>query len=229
MEMQDTYLRLDKALGELFQAVESKVGTGKALFVVTSTGYTDNETADLAKFRVPTGTFYINRTAGLLNMYLMALYGQGQYIEAYYGDEIYLNHKLLETKQLSLAEVLERCQELLLQSAGVKDVYTSQRLLLGAWTPGISRIRNSYNPKCSGDILVQVAPGWHLVNEETQEDVMVRDSYFPFPLIFMGNEVVAETIDTPVTTDCIAPTLSQVMRIRAPNACTTAALTGFSN
>ena len=58
---------------------------------------------------------------------------------------------------------------------------------------------------------------------------MVRDSYFPFPLIFMGNEVVAETIDTPVTTDCIAPTLSQVMRIRAPNACTTAALTGFSN
>ena len=162
-------------------------------------------------------------------MYLMALYGQGQYIEAYYGDEIYLNHKLLETKQLSLAEVLERCQELLLQSAGVKDVYTSQRLLLGAWTPGISRIRNSYNPKCSGDILVQVAAGWHLVNEETQEDVMVRDSYFPFPLIFMGNEVVAETIDTPVTTDCIAPTLSQVMRIRAPNACTTAALTGFSN
>ena len=229
MEMQDTYLRLDKALGELFRAVELKVGTGKALFVVTSTGYTDNETADLAKFRVPTGTFYINRTAGLLNMYLMALYGQGQYIEAYYGDEIYLNHKLLETKQLSLAEVLERCQELLLQSAGVKDVYTSQRLLLGAWTPGISRIRNSYNPKCSGDILVQVAPGWHLVNEETQEDVMVRDSYFPFPLIFMGNEVVAETIDTPVTTDCIAPTLSQVMRIRAPNACTTAALTGFSN
>ena len=47
--------------------------------------------------------------------------------------------------------------------------------------------------------------------------------------IFMGNEVVAQTIDTPVTTDCIAPTLSQVMRIRAPNACTTAALTGFSN
>ena len=229
MEMQDTYLRLDKALGSLFQAIESKVGTGNALFVVTSTGYTDNETADLAKYRVPTGTFYINRTSGLLNMYLMALYGQGQYIEAIYGDELYLNHKLLETKQLSMADVLERCQELLLQSAGVKDVYTSQRLLLGAWTPGISRIRNSYNPKCSGDILIQVAPGWHLVNEETKEDFMIRDSYFPFPIFFLGTNVTAESIDTPVTTDCIAPTLSQVMRIRAPNACTTAALTGFSN
>ncbi|MBQ8098495.1 MAG: alkaline phosphatase family protein [Bacteroidaceae bacterium] len=229
MEMQDIYARLDKALGELIRAVEGKVGTGNALFVVTSTGYADTETADLAKYRVPTGTFYINRTAGLLNMYLMAIYGQGQYIEAFFGDELYLNHKLLEEKQLSLAEVMERCQELLLQSAGVKDVYTSQRLLLGAWTPGISRIRNSYNPKCSGDIMIQVAPGWHLMNEDSQDDQMVRESYVPFPIIFFGTDIKAENIDTPITTDYIAPTLSQVMRIRAPNACTTASLTGFSN
>lgn len=229
LEMQDTYVRLDKALGELIKAVEAKVGTGKALFVITSTGDADNETADLSKYRVPTGTFYINRTAGLLNMYLMALYGQGQYIEAFYGNELYLNHKLLETKQLSMADVLQRCQELLLQSAGVKDVYTSQRLLLGAWTPGISKIHNSYNPKCSGDVMIQVAPGWRLLNEDTKEEQMVRESYIPFPIIFFGSNVVAATIDTPVTIDCIAPTLSQVMRIRAPNACTSAALIGFSN
>ena len=229
LEMQDTYVRLDKALETFINTVETKVGTGKALYVVTSTGDADNETADLERFRVPTGTFYINRTAGLLNMYLMALYGQGQYVEAFYGNELYLNHKLLETKQLSMADVLERCQELLLQSAGVKDVFTSQRLLLGAWTPGISKIRNSYNSKCSGDVMIQVAPGWHLLNEETKEELLVRESYIPFPLIFFGSNVVAATIDTPVSVDCIAPTLSQVMRIRAPNACTTAALTGFSN
>lgn len=229
MEMQDIYVRLDKALGELIKSVESKVGAGNALFVVTSTGFTDEESSDLAKYRIPTGSFYINRTAGLLNMFLMALYGQGQYVEATFGNEIYLNHKLLETKQLSLADVLERSQELLLQTDGVKDVYTSQRLLLGAWTPGISRIRNSYNPKCSGDIMIQVAPGWRLTNEETKEEQLVRESYVPFPIIFLGHQVVAQTIDTPVTTDCIAPTLTQVMRIRAPNGCTAAALRSFSN
>lgn len=229
MEMQDTYLRLDKAIEKLVQAVDAKVGKDKALFVLTSTGYTDEETTDLSKYRIPTGTFYMNRAAGLLNMYLMAIYGQGQYVEANYGNEIYLNHKLLETKQLSLADVLERSQELLMQSDGVKDVYTSQRLLLGAWTPGINRIRNSYNPKCSGDILIQVAPGWRLYNEETKDNRLVKESYVPFPIIFYGCNVQAQTIDTPVTTDCIAPTLAQVMRIRAPNACSTAALTGFSN
>ena len=230
MEMQDTYVRLDKALGQLLKAVESKVGAGNALFVLTSTGYDDEESADLAKYRIPTGTFYINRTANLLNMYLMALYGQGQYVEACHGNEMYLNHKLLESKQLALSDVLGRAQELLLQSEGVKDVYTSQRLLLGAWTPGINRIRNSYNPKCSGDIMVQVAPGWKLFNENTKEEQLVRESYVPFPLIFFGCGVVTSaSVDTPVTTDCIAPTLAQVMRIRAPNACTTAALGGFAD
>jgi hypothetical protein len=162
-------------------------------------------------------------------MYLGAIYGNAQYVDACFGNEIYLNHKLLETKQLSVSDVMDRCQELLLQSEGVKDVYTSQRLLLGAWTPGINRIRNSYNPKASGDILIQVSPGWRLYNENTKENRLVRESYIPFPLIFYGNNLTSSTIDTPVTTDCIAPTLSQIIRIRAPNACSTAALAGFSN
>ena len=229
MEMQDTYLRLDKAIAKLIEGIENKIGKNKILVVVTSTGYSDEETTDLARYRIPSGTFHITRTAGLLNMYLGAIYGNAQYVDACFGNEIYLNHKLLETKQLSVSDVMDRCQELLLQSEGVKDVYTSQRLLLGAWTPGINRIRNSYNPKASGDILIQVSPGWRLYNENTKENRLVRESYIPFPLIFYGNNLTSSTIDTPVTTDCIAPTLSQIIRIRAPNACSTAALAGFSN
>lgn len=229
MELQDIYLRLDKAIARLVKGLEEKVGKDKLFVVLTSTGYSDEETADLSKYRIPTGVFYINRTANLLNMYLGAIYGNGQYVEACHDNEIYLNHKLLETKQLSMTDVLDRCQDLLLQSEGVKDVYTSQRLLQGAWTPGISRIRNSYNPKTSGDILVQVSPGWRLNNEETNENRLVRESYVPFPIIFYGNGIVAEMIDTPVTTDCIAPTLSRVIKIRAPNACSAPSLTGFGN
>jgi hypothetical protein len=105
-------------------------------------------------------------------------------------------------------------------------VYTSQRLTLGAWTPGISKLRNSYNPKCSGDIRIEVSPGWRLVNNETHESKQIRESFVGFPLFFWGNEVKSEQIDTPVTVDCIAPTVSQSIRIRAPNACSSVPLTG---
>lgn len=219
MELQDTYVRLDRALGDLLTAVESKVGRGNALFVLTSSGYTDEESSDLSKYRIPTGTFDMKRSAALLNMYLAAVYGPGQYVEACHGTQFYLSHKLIETKQLRLAEVLEHAQDFLLQLSGVKDVYTSQRLLQGAWTPGINRIRGGYNPRFSGDIAIEVAPGWRYVNEDTRENQLVRETYIPFPIIFFGAGIPAGTIETPVTTDYIAPTLSKAIRIRAPNAC----------
>ena len=166
----------------------------------------------------------MERAASLLNMYLVAVYGQGQYVEASFGTQLYLNHKLVEQKQINLAEMLERTQDFLLQLSGVKDVYTSARLMQGAWTPGISRMRGAYNPRFSGDVMIEVAPGWHYVNNTMHENQLVRESYIPFPIIFMGTGFKAETLSTPVTIDYVAPTLSKAIRIRAPNSCSTAPL-----
>lgn len=224
IELQDVYVRLDAAIAQLLRDVDKLVGLDKTLFFITSTGYETTETADLKNYRIPTGTLQINRCAALLNMYLMAIYGQGQYVESYYGNQLYLNHKLIEQKQLNLTEVFKTCEDFLFQYSGVRDVYTSTRLTQGAWTPGISRIRNAYHPKCSGDILIQVNPGWSLVNEDLAQTRFVRDSYFEFPLIFFGYGLKAERVQQPVTMDVVAPTVAHFMRIRAPNACSTVPL-----
>lgn len=224
MELQDVYVRLDAAIADLLRTVDKQVGLDKTLFFITSTGYEPNESADLQAYRIPTGNLQINRCAALLNMYLVAIYGQGQYVESYYGNQLYLNHKLIEQKQLNLTEVFKTCEDFLFQYSGVRDVYTASRLTQGAWTPGISRIRNAYHPKCSGDILVQVNPGWTLTNEDTAQSRFVRDSYLEFPLIFFGYGLKAERVQEPVTMDVVAPTVAHFMRIRAPNACSTAPL-----
>ncbi len=224
MELQDTYVRLDRAISDLLVAVDKKVGINNALFVLTSTGYTDEVNTDLSKYRIPTGEFDMSKASALLNMYLTAIYGQGTYVEASLGTQLYLNHQLIESKQLNLAEVQERTQDFLMQLSGVKDVYTAQRLLLGAWTPGISRIRAGYNPQYSGDITIEVAAGWRYVNSNTRENELVRESYISYPIIFYGAGVKAEKLEQAVTVDRIAPTLSKAMRIRAPNACAVAPL-----
>ena len=166
----------------------------------------------------------MRRTVSLLGMYLVAVYGQGNYIEATYGTEIYFNHRLLENRQINLSEFQARVQDFLIQLAGVKDVYTAHRLMQGAWTPGISRIRGGFNQQRSGDVTIQVMPGWRYVNADTQESKMMREAYVAFPIILYGTGVKPELITTPVTVDCIAPTLSKALRIRAPNACTRAPL-----
>lgn len=224
VELQDTYVRLDLDLAELIEMLEKKVGAGRFLLVVTSTGYTEDEITDFSKYRIPTGTFSITRASALLNMYLMAIYGQGKYVETEFGSQLFLNQKLIEDKQLNLGDVLTRSEAFLVQMAGVRDVFTSQRLALSAGMPGISRLRNSFNQSRSGDIFVQASPGWKVVNEITLEQSLENASYVGFPIIFFGCNVRPETVKTPVTVDCIAPTVARFMRIRAPNACAVAPL-----
>lgn len=206
-EMEILYLKLDKIIATLVRKIEDSVGSDKVLFMLTGTGYTDNEPIDYQKYRIPTGTFYINRTANLLNMYLGAIYGQGQYVETCYHNQIYINRKLLEQRHISFADVISRSKELLTQAAGVRDVTTSP-----------------YNPSVSGDLFIEVAPGWQLLNEDNQENYMARAAFVPFPIILYGAGIKAEHVSTPATVDRIAPTIAKAIRIRAPNACSVAPL-----
>ena len=217
LEMQDTYARLDRDVASLIDLIDKKVGLEHTLFVVTSTGYADCVPLDYTLYRVPAGEFYINRATALLNMYLMALYGEGQYVEGYHGLQIYLNRSLLEQKQLRLKDVLERSAEFLAELSGVQKVYTAHDFLLGGMSAEYELMRNSYNVHRSGDLLIEVNAGWKLMNTETRDVKLVYDGHVAFPLVFMGTGVSAGVVDTPVTTDHIAPTLALLMRIRAPS------------
>ena len=218
-ELKDTYIRLDKELGDLVSRLESQIGKENLLFVITSTGYSHPDGTAYAQYRIPTGTFYVNRTANLLNMYFGTLWGQGKYIEACYDNQLFLNHKLLESKRISLTDVCQRAQEFISQMAGVRNVYTSWQLLNGS-NGQLLRLHNSFYAQRNGDIWIEVAPGWHLHNEDTNTDRLSEASAPAFPIIIYGADMPAGHVSQPVTTDRIAPTIAKTIHIRAPNACT---------
>lgn len=218
MELQDTYVRLDQEISRLINHIEQQVGKSNVLFVLTSTGYSDEEAADYAKYRIPTGSFNMSRTASLLNMYFGALWGNGKYVDGVFRNHIFLNHRLLEVKLKSFTEATTRAQEFLVQLSGVRNVYTSLQLLTDN-NENLRPIRNGYSPERCGDIVIEIAPGWRLQNEDVQENELVRASYIPFPIIFYGAGTHSEQVSLPVTIDRIAPTIARAIRIRAPNAC----------
>lgn len=219
MEVQDAYVRIDRSIASLLDMLERHVGLRNIVFCLASTGYADNDGADPELYRIPGGEFYLNRCATLLNMYLMATYGEGQYVEAYYDRQIYLNHKLIEDKRLGLADIQEKAAEFLVQFSGVDEVYYANRLLLGEWSPRNEPVRNGFHRKRSGDLLIEVLPGWTVIQEDGTNHSVVRASSIPTPLILLGPDIKPEIVSTPVCANRIAPTLASVMRIRAPNAC----------
>lgn len=218
MEVQDTYIRLDDEIGKLMTFLEERFGLENILVTVTSTGYSDLETTDYQKYRIPSGIIQMGRTTNLLNMYLCAIWGQGIYVESYFKNQIFLNHKLLESKKISMTDATNRAQEILVMMSGIRNVYTSLQLMTNQ-NMQIEKIRNGFNPERCGDLLLDVAPGWQIQNEDTNEQELSRASFIQFPIIFYGANIVEKRINTPVTIDRIAPTISRSIRIRAPNAC----------
>lgn len=224
VEIEDTYVRTDRSVAALLELLDRKVGLQHVLFCLASTGCTELPASDADLYRIPGGEFYLNRCATLLNMFLMATYGEGQYVEAYYDQQIYLNHKLIEDKQLNLKDIQEKAAEFLMQFSGVSEVYSAHRLLLGSWSPQAERIRNSYHRLRSGDLLIEVLPGWTVMHEDGTEHYTVRTANVPAPFILLAPGIRPETVRIPVSAARIAPTVTGALRIRAPNASAEASL-----
>ena len=219
LEIQDTYARLDRQVGRIVDAAAKKAGgANNLLVVITSTGYVGKENADLKKYKIPSGEFYINRCSALLNMFLMAKYGEGNYVSGYAGNEIYLNHPLLKERKLDYDTITRDATEFLSTFDGIANAYTAKHILIGAWDPEIQRWRNRFNYRRSGDVLYELLPGWSSRDEDSYEYRVERANFTASPIIFWGCGVKGEAINTPVNTEIVAPTIAYYLRIRAPNA-----------
>jgi len=218
-ELEETYMRLDQNLAELFSLIDQKVGLQNTVIYLTGTGDTNRNTPDVPGLSL--GEFNANRCTALLNIQLNSLYGQGQWIEGFEEKQIYLNHKTIEQKQLQLDEVAREAAKFVSLFSGVDEVFTAQQLLHEDYSQRISRIRNSYRKAGGGDLVILLQPGWSLrINDQSKPQPQTRHDVSPAPaILFAPTRIAAERITTPVEATAIAPTVAKAIRIRAPSAC----------
>ena len=80
----------------------------------------------------------------------------------------------------------------------------------------MEHIRNGFHRHRSGDLIIEVLPGWTVMKENSNDNRVVRAAAIATPLILLGKGIKPEIIRMPVAIDRVAPTLSSAMRIRAP-------------
>ena len=100
----------------------------------------------------------------------------------------------------------------------MRNVYTANQLMTSD-SHLLARVRNAFNADRCGDLLIDIQPGWELVNEDAGTTSLSRVAALPFPIVFYGATIAPQRVNTGVTADRIAPTVARVIRIRAPNAC----------
>jgi hypothetical protein len=225
-EIQDIYYRLDKEIERLLDLADKKVGLKNVLVILASNGYYESQ-AKLPESIKPQGEFYPNRCTSLLNMYLMAIYGSGNWVDGYYNEQIYLNKKLIENQNVSWNEILQKSAEFIARFSGVQDVTTAERWFVNDTGRSVD-FRRGMNKKVSGDIFIELQPGWSVVNENPNKKTdFIRNKTILSPLIFFGGNIRKEQVYRPVRATEIAPTVAFILRIRPPNAAQDAPLQEF--
>ncbi|WP_102408207.1 alkaline phosphatase family protein [Parabacteroides bouchesdurhonensis] len=219
-EIQDTYYQLDQDITILLDAIDKKVGLSNTLIVFTGSGYYRSEEEYPDGLMVNGGEFHPKRCTALLNMYLMAIYGQKyNWVKGYYNNQIYLNRKAIEDEKLSLKEIQEKSAEFLLEFSGVQHVTTDAALRSGDWNEGTAKFRHGTHHLGRGDLIIELQPGWKINNDNPKEKVkIIRNNAVITPLIFMGNGLKPQHIYREVKATEIAPTITHILRIRPPNA-----------
>lgn len=218
LELQDTYLRLDRDLGKLLDAIDKYVGLDNTLIYLSSTGYyNEGVTPDAEKFRIPGGTFSVKRAISLLNSYLSASYGPGDYVAGYAAGHFFLNDKAIKSARLDERRLAADARDFLAKMSGIAQVYTLDDILSGG--AATLDLRNSIDVKRGGDLYVTFAPGWTVSNDHSfpTTEKHIRSSAIVAPFMMMGPGIEPQVIGTPVEATLLAPTLTQALRIRAPN------------
>ena len=146
----------------------------------------------------------------LLGTYLNAKYDKGKWVSAYYNNQIYLNHSLIESSGISLNEFENIVCEFMLQFSGVANAVSASTLRNTNFSDGsMSKMQNSFNPKRSGDVIISLEPGWI----EQGAGISNSNSGYNYdthvPLIWYGWKIKRTRLNQQVDMRDIAPTISE--------------------
>jgi len=218
VEIQDIYFRLDQEIGKILDIIERQAGFENTLIYLTGTGQPQNPAIAENKKAGYAGSFYPERCKSLLNLYLMAIYGNEKWVSGYHNQNIYLNRKLIESKGVSYDEISRKTAEFLGEFSGVQRVKRNRELLSGDFDISLDRHRNSISFDRSGDIYIEIQPGWNIINNSDEyKDLQVRYESYNQALVFFGNKLEKQTVYRAVSSGNIASTLSKIFKIRPPN------------
>lgn len=226
VEQLDIYLRLDRDLQRLFSAIDAGPGMDKTLVFVAGTPRCTRSRRDDEKWAIPHGEFSPRRAMSLLNVYLIALHGNGEWISGYHDKQIYLNETLAKERSIGMESLRSDVASFMIRMSGVTEAYTIDDIINLKAGVDPQAVRNNTVIDQTGDVIISVAPGWQIVDSgsDLELPLVERSAATTAPGFILSPTLEVRTIDTPVDARIMASTIARCLRIRAPNGASVPAL-----
>jgi predicted AlkP superfamily pyrophosphatase or phosphodiesterase len=229
VEVEDTYLRLDRDIEKLLNALDEAVGKGNYLVFLTA----DHGVVDVPQYLrdlgMPAGYFGEDgKVIENLNKHLKGLFDTGDkdLVLAYTNQQVYLDRDLIsQDPDLDLHKVQEAAASYMLSLDGVADAVTATELSGTQFTRGMRLlVQNGFYPKRSGDVAVILDPSWIEYSGYFGKKGTTHSQGYNYdthvPLIFYGWKIKRGSSVRPVEITDVAPTVSALLGIPFPNGAT---------
>lgn len=218
IEIEDTYLRLDKDLADLFAYLDTKIGKGQYTVFLTA----DHAVAHIPGFakenKIPAGVSNTSAFQRILNDALLKDFGPGNYILSVINYQVHLNNDLIQTNKLDRAFIKRTVIKTLMAQPGVMRAVDLENLPAANLPQQVQlMLTNGYNQKLSGEVQFIYKPGWF----ERGERGTTHGSWNPYdshiPLLWYGWGIKKGKSNLEVYMTDIAPTLAALLQIQMPN------------
>ena len=218
VEIEDTYLRLDKDLANLFQTLDTEVGKGNYSLFLTADHAAVHVPAYLQSLKIPAHYFQQKKFKTFLSTLTKKYFHSDQLIENISNYQIFLNQDEIESLGLNKNTVAQKLADEAINFDGIYKAVTARSLQTTHFSEGIlSSLQNGYNQKFSGDVLLIPYPAT-LSRGRTGTSHGSGYSYDTHvPIIFYGNGFKKGTSTKRSKIVDIAPTIANVLQIEAPN------------
>lgn len=218
IEVEDTYLRLDRELAFFFQYLDLKVGKGNYLVFLTADHGAANSIKFMQAHGLPSNVLPVRTIITKLNELLTARYGVEGLVLSGGNYHVNYNNTKIEQSRLNFDSIKKVTIDFLQRQPGIQQALDiSQIGQAPVAEPIKSMIINGYNPKRTGAIMIIPESGWF----EGSEKGTTHGSWNPYdthlPLLFMGWNIKHGSSNTVVHMTDIAPTVSALLHIQMPS------------
>ena len=218
IETEDTYLRLDKDLANLFQFLDQQVGKDNYTLFLTADHAAVHVPAYLQSLKIPAHYLKMTKFKEFILETTKKYFNSVDLIENVSNYQIFLDKDKVESLGLEVNNVAQKLADEVINFDGIYKAVTARTLQTTHFSSGIlNSLQNGYNQKLSGDVLMIPNPAT-LTGGRTGTSHGSGYSYDTHvPIIFYGNGIKQGSSSKRYNITDIAPTIANLLNIESPN------------
>ena len=219
VEVEDTYLRLDRDIASFFTYLDATVGKGNYTVFLTADHGAAHNPNFLIDHKIPAGTWDDGLAQKEMNALLNDKYKVDKLVISMDNYQVNFNNAAIKKAGLNEDAIKFDCIQYLQKQPDVQFAVDMQRVNAVTIPEDLrTRIINGYNAEHSGAIQVVLKPGYfsgHGTTGTTHGTWAPYDTHIP--LVFMGWGINHGSLTRQTHMTDIAPTVASLLHIQAPD------------